>query len=203
MSLFTQTQLQEMLDRAEMAHRVDLPIEQFRDLVYQAIQASPAPEQAVPVCRLSLGCQRTTWNQCRELGYCLAAPAAPAPDLRAALKRAAYALFQIKRMVPEAIVEFARQEHKAACDVLDGEPAPEREVSVPEGYVMVSDEVMDRIKSWSEAYPLSVFPEPDFKKARKLLEAGDMTIDSVSASNMRHVITKVWDMLQSAKQRGA
>lgn len=81
-------------------------------------------------------------------------------------------------------------------------PSPATTVSVPEGYVMVSDEVMDRIKSWSEAYPLDIFPEPDFKKARKLLDAGDMTLDSVSASNMRHVITKVWDMLQSAKQRG-
>ena len=41
--------------------------------------------------------------------------------LREALDRAAYALFQIKRMVPEEIPKFAADEHSAACAVLDGE----------------------------------------------------------------------------------
>ena len=44
------------------------------------------------------------------------------------------------------------------------------------------------IKGWAEAYPLEVFPEPDFAKAAALLEAGGMTIDAISASNMRHVL---------------
>lgn len=44
------------------------------------------------------------------------------------------------------------------------------------------------IARWSDAYPLDVFPEPDFVRARKLLEAGGMTIDAISASNMRHVV---------------
>jgi len=42
-------------------------------------------------------------------------------DLRQALNRAAYALFQIKRMVPEEIPKFAADEHSAACAVLDCE----------------------------------------------------------------------------------
>ena len=42
-------------------------------------------------------------------------------NLRQALDRAAYALFQIKRMVPEEIPKFAADEHSAACAVLDGE----------------------------------------------------------------------------------
>ena len=42
-------------------------------------------------------------------------------DLRLALNRASYALFQIKRMVPEEIPKFAADEHSAACAVLDGE----------------------------------------------------------------------------------
>jgi len=46
----------------------------------------------------------------------------PEPQYKDALNRAAYALFQIKRMAPEAIVEFAKAEHEAACKVLDGEP---------------------------------------------------------------------------------
>ncbi len=63
---------------------------------------------------------------------------------------------------------------------------------------LVSEDVMDRIEAWSKAYPLDIFPEPDFAKARGLLAAGGITIDAVSASNMRHVITRVWEMLQAA-----
>lgn len=47
------------------------------------------------------------------------------------------------------------------------------------------------IDTWSRAYPLSIFPEPDFKKAAALLTAGGMTLDAISASNMRHVVEGV------------
>jgi hypothetical protein len=46
--------------------------------------------------------------------------------LRKALYDASYALFQIKRMVPEAIPAFARAEYDKACAVLDGDSSPER-----------------------------------------------------------------------------
>ena len=52
-------------------------------------------------------------------------------------------------------------------------------------------ERLSRILEWCEAYPLDVFPEPDFKQARKLLEAGGMTLDAISASNMRHVVNGI------------
>jgi hypothetical protein len=48
-------------------------------------------------------------------------PTDPVTDFRQALDRAAYALFQIKRMVPEEIPKFAANEHSAACAVLDCE----------------------------------------------------------------------------------
>ena len=41
--------------------------------------------------------------------------------LRAALNEAAYALFQIKRMQPDAVREFASDAHTKACAVLDGD----------------------------------------------------------------------------------
>ena len=59
-------------------------------------------------------------------------------------------------------------------------------------------EGIEKIIQWSEAYPLDVFPEPDFKKARKLLKDGGMTIDGISASNMRHVITEVAKIAKAA-----
>jgi hypothetical protein len=51
-----------------------------------------------------------------------------------------------------------------------------------------AEEKLQRIKQWCDAYPLEVFPEPDFKEAQRLLKAGGMTIDAISASNMRHVL---------------
>jgi len=45
-----------------------------------------------------------------------------------------------------------------------------------------------RIIQWCEAYPLDIFPEPDFKLARKGLESVGITMDAVSASCMRRVI---------------
>ena len=70
---------------------------------------------------------------------------------------------------------------------------------------MSDDETTDRYKEalhqimqWSKAYPLAVFPEPDFVKARELLAAGGITIDAVSASCMRHVVESVGEIAKRA-----
>lgn len=60
------------------------------------------------------------------------------------------------------------------------------------------EEALWRIAKWSEAYPLEVFPEPDLKKARALLEAGGITLDAVSAYAMRHVIDGVGKIAREA-----
>lgn len=54
---------------------------------------------------------------------------------------------------------------------------------------------LHKIRQWCEAYPLDVFPEPDFKKAAKVLKEHDMTIDAISASNMRHVLNGIKKIL--------
>ena len=53
------------------------------------------------------------------------------------------------------------------------------------------EEALLRILVWSEAYPLEIFPEPDLAKAHEVLSANGMTLDAISASAMRHVITQV------------
>jgi len=53
-----------------------------------------------------------------------------------------------------------------------------------------------RVEQWSHAYPETAFPEPDFKKAAQVLEDAGMTIDSISASNMRHVITRLSGLIK-------
>ena len=60
------------------------------------------------------------------------------------------------------------------------------------------EDLLHRIKSWAQAYPLSIFPEPDFKKAHEVLTANGMTLHAISASNMRHVITQVQKMVDDA-----
>lgn len=58
----------------------------------------------------------------------------------------------------------------------------------------VSDEAdrlraaLEDIVQWADAYPLDRFPEPDFKQAEKVLSDAGMSLDAISASNMRHAI---------------
>jgi len=59
-------------------------------------------------------------------------------------------------------------------------------------------EALRRIVQWSEAYPLDVFPEPDLRKARELLQAGGVTLDALSAHAMRHVVTGVGKIAKEA-----
>ncbi len=59
------------------------------------------------------------------------------------------------------------------------------------------DDALRQIKNWSEAYPLSVFPEPDFKRAAAALKDAGMTLDAISASNMRHVLNGIKDIVDA------
>ena len=43
------------------------------------------------------------------------------------------------------------------------------------------------------------FPEPDFTKAHKVLRENGMTLDAISASNMRHVIKGVREIIDAAR----
>jgi hypothetical protein len=80
--------------------------------------------------------------------------------------------------------------------------------NVPYGWPELADKLADEIErlrhaleeieAWSRAYPLRVFPEPDFDKAAELLKAGGMTLDSISASNMRHVVEGVGAIARKA-----
>jgi hypothetical protein len=57
---------------------------------------------------------------------------------------------------------------------------------------------LEQIELWSSAYPLTAFPEPDFKKAHRLLQAGGMTLDAISADTIRHVVKGVGNIARRA-----
>ena len=56
---------------------------------------------------------------------------------------------------------------------------------------------LQKIINWVDAYPLDIFPEPDFKKAARVLKQNGMTLDSISASNMRHVLKGIKDIIDT------
>ena len=52
-------------------------------------------------------------------------------------------------------------------------------------------ELIAELKGWQQAYPLRAFPEPDLGRAAVVLKEAGMTLDSISASNMRHVVNAI------------
>ena len=60
------------------------------------------------------------------------------------------------------------------------------------------DDVLRKIKDWCRAYPLEVFPEPDLKKAAEVLREAGMTLDSISASSMRHVLKGIQKIIKGS-----
>lgn len=57
---------------------------------------------------------------------------------------------------------------------------------------------LEKIETWARAYPLDVFPEPDFTKAHEALKANGMTLDAISASAIRHVIDGIKHIVRVA-----
>ena len=58
---------------------------------------------------------------------------------------------------------------------------------------------MQRIKTWCDAYPVKIFHEPslaDFKTAHKVLKQHGLTLDAISASNMRHVLSGISNIIE-------
>ncbi len=59
--------------------------------------------------------------------------------------------------------------------------------------------VLESLRIWVGYYPLKIFPEPDLKLAMKALNVVGITLDAVSASAMRHVLTEVAEMIDKAQ----
>ncbi len=60
-------------------------------------------------------------------------------------------------------------------------------------------EALWQIDQWSRAYPLKIFPEPDLSVAAAVLAAdGRVSLDAISASNMRYVVEGVGKIASAA-----
>ena len=58
---------------------------------------------------------------------------------------------------------------------------------------------MHRILTWIDAYPLNIFPEPDFEKAGKILKKHGITLDAITASNFRHVLEGIKKIIEEER----
>ena len=64
--------------------------------------------------------------------------------------------------------------------------------------VEIYEATLRALVAWADAYPVSIFPEPDLGAARKALEKAGLSLDGVAASCMRHVVDKVAQVAQEA-----
>ena len=50
---------------------------------------------------------------------------------------------------------------------------------------------LEELDAWEKAYPLAYFPEPDLRKADAVLKDAGISLGAISASNMRHVVSRI------------
>lgn len=62
----------------------------------------------------------------------------------------------------------------------------------------LQERLRKEIGGWEQAYPLSAFPEPDLKRAAAVLKEAGMTLGAISASNMRHVVSRLAPSIHEA-----
>jgi len=104
--------------------------------------------------------------------------------------------------------ELAEQVRRLARQVAEREAEIAELNHVVDGMTVISEraeaerddyrEALLRIVQWADAYPLDIFPEPDFKRAHEVMTAAGMTLDNISASNIRHVVTGVGKIAREA-----
>lgn len=57
---------------------------------------------------------------------------------------------------------------------------------------------LQRIVQWADAYPMDIFPEPDLKRSHQVLTDAGLSLDTISAAAMRHVISGVGEIAREA-----
>ena len=75
----------------------------------------------------------------------------------------------------------------------------ERTIALDTGdRIEILEGALREIEQWSRAYPLSVFPEPDLHRCAMVLAKEGLSIDTISAHAMRHVLDGVAKIVREA-----
>lgn len=64
------------------------------------------------------------------------------------------------------------------------------------------EDKLEQIKTWCRAYPLDVFPEPNWTKVQDALKRDGLSLDVVSASCMRHVTSGIQMIIDRGTVQG-
>lgn len=72
---------------------------------------------------------------------------------------------------------------------------PNADTLEPSPRIQAMESALDELRQWVEAYPLSVFPEPDIHRAHQALQSAGITPDAVAASIIRSTLTRVREIL--------
>lgn len=105
--------------------------------------------------------------------------------------------------VEEKLQELSRalsNEHRLEREIERLQSCLYAQESVPILYERIEQltAALQALRKWAEAYPLGVFPEPDLKRAHKVLNEHGMTLDAIAASAMRHVLRGVVGIIGTA-----
>lgn len=67
-------------------------------------------------------------------------------------------------------------------------------------------DALEKLQQWADAYPVEVFPEPlrqEWEKAHEVLALAGLSMTRMSASNMRHVINGVREIVSKGLEPNA
>lgn len=113
--------------------------------------------------------------------------------------------YEIRALAPDAGVKALaelREERDTAREALHvskrQSEAIAAELAEARKQVETYGDALEELKQWADAYPTKVFPEPDLARASAILSRGGMSLDVISASNMRHVLTRVAQIARAA-----
>lgn len=59
-------------------------------------------------------------------------------------------------------------------------------------------ETLEWLQNWKKAYPLDIFKEPDLEAAHSILTECGISLDAISAHNIRHVLSVIQCCLNEA-----
>ena len=55
---------------------------------------------------------------------------------------------------------------------------------------------LDQIETWTRAYPLQIFPKPDYKKANEVLQKAGLSLGQITGGAMRHVLKGIIEIIE-------
>ena len=56
---------------------------------------------------------------------------------------------------------------------------------------------LNQIEIWTGAYPLQIFPKPDYKKANEVLQKAGLSLGQITGGAMRHVLKGILEIIEN------